>query len=421
VVKTVYQQFFPLLALLENTNHQVGANVLGHRKMLYLEKLFATLLLASPRIQGLLQARLVELRNAIASTDGATNQANVVRVRNLLQLLLGLDVLVTFFLPAIFRVGFLVRSCTWDGRPAQTASMALNVLEQCMVLLVHLVPGSPQKNEYVRTLSVAILTWQRWHSSLPAVCYGEESCEALLSRVGNRLETYRTMTGFESAFDLFLSLPPPNRRPKHTRGMLKSGLVHVFVARIRRVIFSDGSLPYASALTTKQKSTTFGLAFPLGFCLPVRVPPDGCEARIQSVLLGSLRVLTGKRAPSQNVEQFLETHVRPRNAEDKRSYECALLEVAAAGKRAPPATGTGRPRPPRKVPGTLKKQRTVTSTGQPSAVTLGSVAQLLPAHIGPEEQHVQVCLYLPALVAEFAMSTHWHAHASPPPFRVQIL
>ena len=49
-MKTVYQSFFPLFALLENTDHAVGKAVHGHRRLLYLEKLFAAIMLAAPRV-----------------------------------------------------------------------------------------------------------------------------------------------------------------------------------------------------------------------------------------------------------------------------------------------------------------------------------------------------------------------------------
>jgi hypothetical protein len=50
-VKAVYQSFFPLFALLENTDHAVGKPVHGHRRPLYLEKLFAAVMLAAPRVK----------------------------------------------------------------------------------------------------------------------------------------------------------------------------------------------------------------------------------------------------------------------------------------------------------------------------------------------------------------------------------
>ena len=109
----------------------------------------------------------------------------------------GIDSLINFYLPACFRVGYLVRCCTWDGRPAGTAEFAMNVLQQCCVLLVHMLDDPNAKNEYVRTIAVAILCWQKWHDAIPGVCFAEESCEALLSRVGNRLESYRSLTGLK--------------------------------------------------------------------------------------------------------------------------------------------------------------------------------------------------------------------------------
>ena len=64
------------------------------------------------------------------------------------------------------------------------------------------------KNENVRTLAVALATWQLWMGRILAVCFMKENCEAMLSRMGHRCDLYRNLHGFENTFDLFLTLPP---------------------------------------------------------------------------------------------------------------------------------------------------------------------------------------------------------------------
>ena len=56
--KTIHREFFPIFALLESPLHAVGVRVIAQRKLLYLEKLFAALLLAGPRLQEHLKSKI---------------------------------------------------------------------------------------------------------------------------------------------------------------------------------------------------------------------------------------------------------------------------------------------------------------------------------------------------------------------------
>ena len=248
LAKTVYRCFFSLFALLENPDMKAGGRVIAQRKLLYLEKLFASLLLGAPKVKDQLLRRLQSCDEQISQEGGSSSSGR----QNLIKVLKALDTLLLFYLPAVFRVGYAVRRCTWEGRSANTGHWAKDILEQVLVLLVHLLQDKDGKNEYVRTLSVALISWRPWMSKIPAVCFVEESCEALLSRMGHRCDVYRTLHGFDHTFDLFLTLPQPKRGLKSTRGMLKSGLVQVFSARIRNLVFSDGMMPFAPVTGARE-------------------------------------------------------------------------------------------------------------------------------------------------------------------------
>ena len=126
-MKTVYQSSFPLFALLENTDHAVGKAVHGHRRLLYLEKLFAAIMLAAPRLKQQAAERLQQMGDLPPSSDADEQR----RRDTYMEILRGIDSLINFYLPACFRVGYFVRCCTWDGRPAGTAEFAMNVVQQC--------------------------------------------------------------------------------------------------------------------------------------------------------------------------------------------------------------------------------------------------------------------------------------------------
>lgn len=118
---------------------------------------------------------------------------------------------------------------------------------------------------YLRTLSVALLTWSDWMSQLPVAAFVEESCEALLSRMSHRCELHKQLVGLESTIDLYLTLPPPSRVLKNTRGSLRQGILDTFLGRIRKLIFGGGVMIYASPPSAHAMHVIASAAFPADF------------------------------------------------------------------------------------------------------------------------------------------------------------
>ena len=106
-----------------------------------------------------------------------------------------------FWLPTIFRMGYLVRSSYGEGRQADTGVLAENIPNQTTLLLIQLFgQEKASKNEYVRNMSCKLLTWQTWMRHLPAMCFVEEACEAMLLRFGHRLEVNKQVHSFDDSF-----------------------------------------------------------------------------------------------------------------------------------------------------------------------------------------------------------------------------
>lgn len=247
--------------------------------------------------------------------------------------------LLDFFLPACFRVGYLVRCCTWEGRSLKSGEQAKQVLEEIFVLLVHLFEVKSCKNEYVRTLAVALATWQPVMSKFPGVCFAEESCEALLSRMSHRCEVYRHLHGFDATFNLFLTLPQPSKAPKGTRGTLKRGLVSLFAARIRKIVFSDGDLPFAPTVAARQMHSEFVSMFPDDISFPGPLKKDGGADHHQRAVHHAVRTLMGKVAISDDLLNILTEKVPRRADHDLVDYNRAQQLVDAWSGR------TRRPNP----------------------------------------------------------------------------
>lgn len=323
----MHRAFFPLFALLETSIHVPGAKVVAQRKLLFLEKLIASLLVAAPRLKDQLQARIESVKVVVA--DDSIDSARLIKNKKLLNILEGLKVLLQFYLPLVFRIGYLVRCCTWEGRPRGSGEVAKHVLQETLVTLVHLLNDAHAKNEYVRTIAVSLMTWSPFLSSLPACCFAEESCEALLSRMGHRCEVNRHLHGYDSTFNLFLTLPNPSRLPKGTRGSLKQGMVGLFASRIRKIVFGDGDLLFCPPVATKEMHSAFTSVFPDNYEFPSAVPRVGDAAALERVLRSALRTLVGKANISPAMNKFLTEKVPQRRPVEVREYEISLMQQAS--------------------------------------------------------------------------------------------
>jgi hypothetical protein len=357
LVKVLHRTFFPIFALLENPGVKAGDRVVQQRKLLYLEKLFASLLLSGPRVKNQLNSRVAELSAACDDMETVTSSQQVH-----LKVLQALHNLLFFYLPAVFRVGYKVRCCTWDGRVAGTGVWAKEIMSECMVLLIHLLDDKQGKNEYVRTLAVALATWQPWMEKIPACCFVEESCEAMLSRMGHRCDVHRTLHGLDNTFDLFVTLPPPSRKKKATRGMLKQGLIAEFAARIRALVFSGGHFCFAPSGKAKEMHSIVLNEFPLQFIFPDKFPASMPRGMLELVLRLCLRTLLGKVTLNVDVQKFLDDNVPLRSdqdmnhssqvLEDQNKWLKSARRVQAKPKPAPKRSPL--PQPPR--PSSLPKR-----------------------------------------------------------------
>ena len=110
--------------------------------------------------------------------------------------------------------------------------------------MLHLLGEEAPKIEYIRTISIALLTWMPWMNKLQACSFLEESCEALLSRVAHRCNVHRHVSTFEGVVDLYLTVPPAKNTARNTRGTLRAGLLHLLLARVRKILHRSSELQF---------------------------------------------------------------------------------------------------------------------------------------------------------------------------------
>ena len=71
------------------------------------------------------------------------SQYFTVDTQRLLAILEGLHALLSFYLPAAFKLGYFVRYCTWQGREPGTGDRARTVLSHSLILLLSLLNEKP--------------------------------------------------------------------------------------------------------------------------------------------------------------------------------------------------------------------------------------------------------------------------------------
>ena len=227
VCAMIHRKFFPILGYRGQQMPTVDEEIMCHSKLLHMEKQFCALLLATSNIEDC----IVPKETSIMPFREASRKLPLVW-------LTGLKNLLHFYIPAAFLLGNLVRDCNWDGRPAGTGRTARKVLGLSLVLIVALTTDTDCNVPYVRTICVAFLLWLPRKDAVPGRCYAEEPLEAMLSRLGSRCRAYPQMKTFDQTFDLFLSMAPPERGERKTRGQIRIGLVAIMSSRLRRFLLA---------------------------------------------------------------------------------------------------------------------------------------------------------------------------------------
>ena len=127
------------------------------------------------------------------------------------------------------------------------------------------------------------------------------------------------------------------------------GLVSLFASRIRKVVFSDGALLYAPAVSTKQMHSVFEGVFPDFIKFPTSLPQLGNKEVIEGVLRHAVRTLLGKATISPGMREFLDNNVQKRDARELREYQAKVEEQAGWFRKSrtpkPKAKRTLQPKP----------------------------------------------------------------------------
>ena len=122
--------------------------------------------------------------------------------------------LVEVYAPLCFVLGWLCRKCYWVGRERGTGRWARQGLELALHMLLGLLGDKAPRCEYVRAISVSLLSWTSWHDALPAAFFVEEACEAHLAKLGATCRHHPRCVSPQEVSDLYLRLGPPSGKAK---------------------------------------------------------------------------------------------------------------------------------------------------------------------------------------------------------------
>ena len=200
------------------------------------------------------------------------------------------------------------------------------MLEHCLLLQVHLQDDWRARTSYVRTISLALLTWQPWMSRLPGCAFVEESCEAMNSRLAAACRSHPAVTSFEGVLGRYLTLDVPSGEPHHSRGQLRSGLVQDMGRRLRALVANPSGRPFPEPINATRFRWVDGSQTNWMARGPLPRHPDA-DAYVP-ILRAALFTVTAGRVMPVEVRDWLRARVADRPPEELESIQESLDRVS---------------------------------------------------------------------------------------------
>ena len=233
--------------------------------------------------------------------------------------------------PLLFRLGYLVRRCTWEGRPGGlvTGAFAQEILRSCLAIQCCVLDDYRAGQEYSKTIAVALLMWQPWMSTLPGCCFVEESGEAMLSRLASSCKQNSTLRKFIDIRRLYVTLPAPSSQEHCSRGTVREQLVTILSSRLRGLIQDTDGKPFPRL--TSSKTGTWADAFPSNWRQPPRLKSMRHRQNWETVFRSAMRLLVGGPQPSAQIVSWLDANAGTVSSSGLDIYQGALSALGVAG------------------------------------------------------------------------------------------
>jgi hypothetical protein len=132
--------------------------------------------------------------------------------------------------------------------------------------------------------------------------------------------------------------------------MLKDGLVQVFTARMRKIVFHDGQFPFSPVVGARDMHSILVSEYPSAFEFPSLMQASASLNDYEHVLHCALRCLMGKGKVSEKVSAFMDEHMNLVDTEYAIIYERCLANLQLMFRKTRVARTPAVPKPrPRKV------------------------------------------------------------------------
>ena len=138
------------------------------------------------------------------------------------------------------------------------------------------------------------------------------------------------MKTFDQTLDLFLSMAPPKRGEKKTRGQIRSGMVAIMSSQLRRFLLAITTNRMVHVEWNSGKKAAF-TAVPQELKFPRQPLDNGGVALYQRLLTRSLSTLTrAARSPTDEVSLSLRTIVSGRDLREHAGQDAQAQRVRDA-------------------------------------------------------------------------------------------
>jgi hypothetical protein len=225
------------------------------------------------------------------------------------------------------------------------------VLARAIILLQRLDPTGSK--EYLRDCALALLTWSKFHDSLPGHVFVEEALEASLSRLHRQAGVDMRPENVTEFHHLYVGLGPADDR---VRDLQSPGIAEIFSYRLRsrlqllRGRCYDETLPFFSRPKKRQSTSRVQAQWPEGTPqrvqrLLVAADPSEFRAMLRGSLVTMLRPRTNREGSVDRARQAVREYCRdvpdlPTDVRDTRVQAAWAILNHCGGPRRP------RPRQP---------------------------------------------------------------------------